>query len=334
MNVLVLGGTRFIGLRLVGLLHRAGRSVTVLNRGQTDVAALPEGVARLRADRSEPDQVKAVLRGKEYDAAFDFSGYNPADLQPVVDSLEGRVGHYVFCSSVAAYPPSAVAPIAEDHPLQRDPEADGYSRGKVLCEDMLVEAFSRRGFPATMVRPPYVYGPYNHIPEREFSLFARARRGRPVLIPGEGLILLHPVHVDDLATAFTGIVGCSETLGEAYNATGPDAITENGLVRTIAEIAGGAAEIVHLERREYETAVESLGPSDASRAFGFFRFPRSLVYTNDKLRRDTGWSPQYDVRDGLAMTFRWWLDQGIDVEDVDFSADDRVLGMLARRPPP
>ena len=86
-KVLVLGGTRFIGLRLVHHLHGLGHVVTVLNRGQTE-AALPEGVTRLRADRADPSQVSSALAGKEFDAVFDISGYQPADLEPVIESLE------------------------------------------------------------------------------------------------------------------------------------------------------------------------------------------------------------------------------------------------------
>ena len=171
----------------------------------------------------------------------------------------------MFCSSVAAYAPNDIAPIREHYPLNRGPEAGHYSRNKVLCEDMLMEAFARDGFPATMVRPPYVYGPYNHT-EREPRLYARIGQGRKVLIPGEGLTQIHSVHVDDLAAAFVAIAGRDRTQGQAYNGVGDEAITENGYVAAIAEIVGRQAETVHLDHRQYAEALDLLDQSRPSAA--------------------------------------------------------------------
>ena len=89
MNALVLGGTRFVGFHLVELLHSQGQSVTVLNRGQSQ-GRLPPGVGRILVDRSDPAQVVAGLKGRQFDAAFDISGYKPSELQPVVDTLAAR----------------------------------------------------------------------------------------------------------------------------------------------------------------------------------------------------------------------------------------------------
>ena len=167
MKMLVLGGSRFIGLHLVRLLHDQGHEVSVLNRGQTGVE-LPEGVERLRADRTEPDEVKSALGRTSYDVAFDISAYTTASLLPVVEALDGRIGRFVFCSTTSVYAPSEVVPIDEDFALFRTPEASQYARDKIECEDLLLGAYSR-GFPMTILRPPYVYGPDNYIAEREFS---------------------------------------------------------------------------------------------------------------------------------------------------------------------
>ena len=206
MEALVIGGTQFIGLRLVRLLHEQGHCVTVLNRGKSG-ASLSQDITRLRVDRNEPEQVAAVLRGRRYDAVFDISGYTPAQLEPVIVALRGQVGHYVFCSSVAVYAPAPTAPVLEDFPLVRSESVGTYGRDKVDCEDLLLEAHARRGFPSTIIRPPVVYGPHNKLAEREFSFFARLAQGRPVIIPGDGLNLLHMVHVDDLAAAFAAVPG-------------------------------------------------------------------------------------------------------------------------------
>ena len=81
MKALVLGGSRFIGLRLVWLLHGQGHEVTVLNRGQTR-AELPDGVTRLYVDRTDARKVKDLLKDADYDVAFDISAYTTATLNP------------------------------------------------------------------------------------------------------------------------------------------------------------------------------------------------------------------------------------------------------------
>ena len=106
MKTLVLGGTGFVGRRLVEVLAADGARVTVLNRGVTPVEP-PPGVARLVADRSDATSVRAALAGTEWDAVFDVSGVakvaggtDPGDL---ADLLAGRVGRYVYVSSQSLY---------------------------------------------------------------------------------------------------------------------------------------------------------------------------------------------------------------------------------------
>ena len=314
MKMLVLGGSRFIGLHLVRLLHDQGHEVSVLNRGQTEVA-LPAGVKRLRADRTNPGEVKSALGRASYDAAFDISGYTPASLLPVVEALDGRVGRFVFCSTTSVYAPSEVLPIDEDFALFRTPEASQYARDKIECEDLLLGVYSR-GFPMTILRPPYVYGPDNYISEREFSFFARLTQGRNVVIPGDGLTLIHLVHVDDLVNAFTTAPEQSKALGQTYTISGPDAITANGFVKAIGEAMGVRADIVHVPPAAYDSAGVRAYP---------YEWLESRVYSIEKARRDMEWVPQYHMSDGLAMTYRWWLDQRRDSEPWDFSSEDRFM---------
>ena len=315
MKVLVLGGSRFIGLHLVRLLHDDGHHVTVLNRGQTQ-ANLPDSVVRLIADRADTEQVKAALKDDSYDVVFDISAYTTSTLKPVIEILEGRVGRFVFCSTTSVYGPNDTIPIEEDFPLHRTPDASQYARDKIECEDFLVEAFNQRGFPMTILRPPYVYGPDNYLKAREFSYFARLKQGRKIIIPGDGLTPVHPVHVDDLADAFAAVPGKSQTLGQTYTICSPDAITANGYVRAMAEIMGVSADIVNMEPRDYDALDQQLYP---------FEWAVSRIYSTDKARRDLGWSPRFHMRDGLEMTYRWWLAEGMDKEVWDFSNEDEAL---------
>ena len=329
MDALVLGGTRFVGRRLVRLLHGHGHNVTVLNRGRTE-AELPSEVKRIRADRSRPHEVKAALRGLEYDAVFDISGYRPAEVLPTVDVLNGQVSSYVFCSSVAVYASSDLAPIREGFPLKRGPGADDYAGEKILCEDMLRDRSNKDGFPVTIIRPPYVYGPYDHIMQRLPGLFARLTDRRRIIVPGDGLTMTHSVHVDDLASAFSAVSGRAEAIGQAYNATATEAMTVNGYLETVASVTGVEAEMVHVEASAYGAMLSNLGPEHT---VGLLDYPwrEIAVYSNEKLRRGLGWSPRYDMRAGIEMTYHWWMEHGFYKQPRDYSGDDRALEWLSSK---
>ena len=151
-----------------------------------------------------------------------------------------------------------------------------------------------------------------------------------MIVPGDGLALTHSVHVDDLATAFASVPGQAQALGQTYNATGPEAITTNGYISTIASIMGVDAEMVHVNVRDYEAMLEELTQIRTAEIFDY-NWRGSIVYGNEKLRRELGWSPRYDIRSGVEMTYQWWLDQSLDKEPWDFSSDDQALAWLSSR---
>ena len=317
MKMLVLGGSRFIGLHLVRLLHSRGHDVTVLNRGRTE-ADLPDGVARISADRDDADAQAAALGGADYDVAFDISAYTTHQLAPAIEALAGNVGRFVFCSTTSVYASSDTIPIREDFPLDRAPDASKYARDKIECEDLLAEAHAR-GFPMTILRPPYVYGPDNYIAAREFSYFARLSRGRRIIIPGDGLTPIHPVHVDDLAEAFVAASQTDGAFGRTFTICSPDAITANGYVAAIADAMGVEADVAHVEPRDYDALGDQLYP---------FEWQAARVYTTAQAQEYLDWAPRYHMRDGLAMTYEWWVRQGLDKHDWDFSNEDAALTKL------
>ncbi len=242
VKVLVMGGTNFNGLALVHELVRQGHDVTVLNRGRS-TTAIPDSVSRLVADRSEPETVRAVLTGTEWDVIQDITAYHPQDVELMVELFSGRVGHYIFASSTVTYTQADVLPITESHPDDRSVRQNEYGLHKLLCEDLLWKAHGEHGFPATSVAFSMVFGPHNMIPAREQRMFRRILDGRPVLIPGDGQTLLQLGHVDDQATALEQMMGRSGTFGRRYNLTGNTAITRNHYVDTISAAIGSTADV-------------------------------------------------------------------------------------------
>ena len=124
MRSLVLGGSTFVGRRLVLELAGQGHEVSVLNRGRTP-SSMPPGVGRFVADRTDAGSVRSALEGTEWDAIFDVSGFvmvaGGSSLAELLELFDGRTAAYVFVSSIMAYQPSPLMPWTEDQPTSADP---------------------------------------------------------------------------------------------------------------------------------------------------------------------------------------------------------------------
>lgn len=343
MNALILGGSKFVGLRLTQKLAEQGHSVTVLNRG-VSCGPVPAGVRALKADRKDAAGLAAALSAgpRNYDAVFDICGYAPREIELFLNAVVTTglsIKHCVFCSTVAVYDFSGIScyPVRENFPLlsdfvnSRDPFAE-YGCNKTLCERALL---GNRLFPATMIRPAYIYGPFNYL-YRETYFFDRIEAQRPVLIPGGGCNTLHFIHVDDLADAFIRAALNSGTFGKAYNIAGPETVTVSGFAGLCAKAAGRKADI-----RAYDPGllaqVFQPGELNNMRKPVFpFTTDESVYYDSGAAARDLGWQPAYHIQGGLESAYAWHCRYKADLPQrgpacgPDFSNDERILARLAR----
>lgn len=201
MNILVLGGTRFVGRHIVEALRAAGHDVSTLTRGQSpDV--LPPEVERLRGDRGEGLAGLAALSGRRWDACVDVSGYTPLQVRASTGRLRESVGRYIFISTVSAYASLAETPIVETHALHAEADEaltqvtnETYGPLKVTCERIVREAYGSR---ATILRPQIVAGPFDPTGRHTYWV-QRAMRGGEVLVPGDGTDHVQVVDARDLA---------------------------------------------------------------------------------------------------------------------------------------
>ncbi|MCJ2520856.1 MAG: NAD-dependent epimerase/dehydratase family protein [Candidatus Thermoplasmatota archaeon] len=305
MEVLVLGGSRFVGLRLVKLLVEKGHQVSTLNRGRQ---RQPFDVDQIVADRRRPQQVRDALERGKFDVAFDISAYKPSDTVPAVDALEGRVDRFIHLSTAAVYNPKVELPWREDSTRSATAVWGDYASNKIRCESFLFKAHEERGFPAVILRPPYVYGPHNYL-YREAYFFDRIEAGRPLLIP-DGDAVLQLSHVDDLAMAFLAAATRSGTEGEAINVAGEDPLTFGELAAYAGDAVGADARLVPVGDRH---EIESLFP------FGNF----SLLVDLSKARNILALRPR-TMKDGLRDTYEWYEGER-PFGPPDFSEDDRLL---------
>lgn len=218
MDIVILGGTRFVGRALVEAAQNAGHSVTLFHRGKTNPGIFPE-VEHLHGDR---DGGLGPLTGRRWDAVVDTCGYLPRVVRQSVEALRGTVQHYTFISTLSVYAEPTQPGMDENGPLATMPDEtveeitnETYGPLKVLCEQAVQEAYAERAF---IVRPGLIVGP--HDPTDRFTYWpARVAQGGEVLAPGEPERLVQFIDVRDLAE---WIIRClPERLGGVFNAVGP-----------------------------------------------------------------------------------------------------------------
>jgi nucleoside-diphosphate-sugar epimerase len=242
-RILFIGGSGVISSACVARAVAAGHDVTVLNRGgSSTLRPLPDGVSGVVGDIRDADSVREALRhgGRdplEFDVVCEFLAFTPEHVRVDLDLFEGRVGQYVFISSASAYqtPPSRL-PVTESTPLVNP--FWQYSRDKIACETLLVEAVRERGFPATIVRPSHTYDRTLLPTTGHWSDIARMRAGRPVVVHGDGTSLWTITHHVDFAVAFVGLLGNPLAVGDSFHITGDHAPTWNQIYGWLAEAAG------------------------------------------------------------------------------------------------
>jgi nucleoside-diphosphate-sugar epimerase len=314
MQVLVIGGTEFISLHLVRALLRDGHQVAVLNRGRNP-ARLPAGVRTLVCDRTDHAALRKTLASERCNALVDIT-YAPttgADVEALLDALDGRVGHTLFVSTGRVHDHALPIPYHEDTP--RNLYWGDYAKNKIAGEDALMRRWRERKLPVTIVRPTHVYGPLN-TRNNETFFFDRLVRNRPILVPGAGGWLRQFGHVEDLADAMAAMLGAPASFGQAYNVTGEEAVTQVGFVELISEVLKRPVTFVHVQTPAGGKPV----------AFGQnLVYDCHAVYTTTKIRAELGIRARYSLAAGLAQTYGWYLREGLDRRDVDFSAEDARL---------
>jgi 2'-hydroxyisoflavone reductase len=197
LRILILGGTRFIGIHTVEYALTRGHEVTIFTRGQHE-AALSDKVIRLIGDR---DGQLDALRGGTWDAVIDDSGFYPRHVKLSAELLAPNVGQYVFISTISVYkdlarPPDETSPVGTlEDPSVETTDRRAYGPLKALCEQAAQSAFPGR---CTIIRPGLIVGPHDYT-DRFTYWPARAARGGSILAPGTPRDRIQFIDARDLA---------------------------------------------------------------------------------------------------------------------------------------
>ncbi len=243
MKILVIGGTKFFGLRIVEKLLDRGDDVTVYSRGRSRPAVL-EHVTHIQGDRDDREGFERALGSLEFDAVIDNIAFTEDHGRSAYGLLRGRTGQYLVCSSVSVYKdvPRYRVLYEEEVDLTKR-VGEPYGDGKRALEQALWKNLYE-DLPITVFRPTVVEGPRDPA-MRAWYYLQRFLDGGPVLIPREiPDILLRIVYADDVADAFIAAIRNPAAYNRVYNLGGEEIFTLLDYADMVRSAAGGGSPIV------------------------------------------------------------------------------------------
>ena len=245
MDLLIIGGTRFLGRHFTQAALDAGHRVTLFHRGQTGAELFPRA-EHVLGDR---DGGLGVLAGRRWDAVVDCCGYFPRVVGASARALREAAAHYTFVSSVSVYASPISEGAAEDAPtaVLADPAVETitgetYGGLKAACEREVTGVY---GAQALIVRPGLIVGPFD--PTDRFPYWPRRiARGGDVLAPSPPELPVQVIDARDLADWMLAMV--ERGLAGTYNAVGPDArLSMQECLETIRQATGSQARLVWVD---------------------------------------------------------------------------------------
>lgn len=318
MKIGIVGGTGNISQAIVRLLLEQGHEVVCVNRGESRPVAA--GARLLQVNRHDRERFERLMQAEKFDAAIDMICYDADDAASSVRAFRG-VGWFVQTSTVCTYGIRYdYFPADETHPLR---PISGYARNKAAADDVFLAAWHTERFPAVIIKPSTTYGPIQGMVRQvcwDFSWIDRVRKGKPILVCGDGNALHQHLHVDDIAPAFAGVIGKEHTKGQVYNAVNRGFITWADYHRLAGRILGRETQLVYVP---FET-LKRLNVPD----FGICEeiFAHHVYYSSEKLFRDVPeFHPRISLEEGMRQVFEAMQREGRIPNSDEITWEDKII---------
>lgn len=260
MNILIIGGSRFVGPHVISLLLKNKHKLTVFNRGTVDFK-YPKDVRFIKGNRGN-----GFGLNEKFDVVIDMCAYIGSQTRLAIKDL--TFDYFLNFGTVASYQKTEIFPLTEKSPIGDWPSFGDYNKGKVECERVLAKSGIKYG----TIRPVYILGPKNYC-DRENFIYSRIMKETPLTLPGNGLGLAQFVFVDEVALAIVTLV--EGRIQGAFNIAGNEEITLTGLVEEMGKIVG-------------KKPIINFNPNAIGSNFKEEEFPfdnENLIASNDKIKK-------------------------------------------------
>ncbi|MBO6524469.1 MAG: NAD-dependent epimerase/dehydratase family protein [Balneolaceae bacterium] len=301
MKVLFIGGTGNISTEVSKLAVSQGIELYLLNRGTTNVV-IP-GAKTITANIYDVEETRKALKDHSWDVVVNWIAFIPDHVQNDIDLFMGKTKQYIFISSASIYqkPPTSHV-ITESTPIVNP--FWGYSRDKIKCEELLQKVYQEKGFPMTIVRPSHTYDktiPISIGGWTEYTAIDRMKKGKKVIIHGDGTSLWTLTNSADFAKGFNGLLGNNQAIGHAIQITSDEVLNWNQIYQIVAETAGAELNAVHVST-EFITKV---APGQKDGLWG--DKAHCAIFDNSKIKSLV---PTYQAtipfREGFKRTLDWF----------------------------
>ena len=308
MKILFIGGTGLISSACSELAVERGHELFILNRSVSTKYPVPKGATLLQGDvHVDGSLLSKLLAGRRFDAVVDFIAFTVEDVERDINLLRGKTDQFVFISSASAYQkPLKNYLITEETPLVNP--FWQYSRDKIACEERLMKAYREDSFPVTIIRPSLTYG-LSQIPlcvnswDYPWTAIDRIKRGKKLIVPGDGTSLWVLTWNDDFAKGLIGLLGNPKAIGEAFHMTSDEVLSWNQIYLEVYQALGLEPNVIHIPSdliaAYWPQAIGSLIGDKAN----------SAVFDNTKLKR---FVPDFrcEVKwaEGIRRSIKWYED--------------------------
>lgn len=323
MNILLLGGTGVISREIVRQLFAAGHEVTVFNRGSRSLPS-SDAVRQLVGDRRNRAEFEAAMRPTRYDVVIDMICFNADDARSTIRAFGGSTGQIIVTSSVAAYkrPYRSVPTVEAEEALWDDPIFP-YAFDKAEMERVLRDAILREKLPITIVRPSLTYGPGAAnigVLRQNYGIVDRIRRGKPLVMFGDGTTSWSFTFVPDLARAYVGLAGNPKSFGEDFHVTSEERNVWEDLYLEFGRLVGIKPEIIHLPSELLRKAAPNLC------SHLYFEKTYAGLFDNTKLKSAIpDFRADISLHEGLKSILAWYEAEAHEVDPEKDALEDRLV---------
>lgn len=327
MKVLFIGGTGNISSASSRLALDKGWDLFLLTRGNSDIVLKDARI--IKADIADRDRIKELVKGHYFDAVVNWVAFGPKDIERDYNLFKDCTDQYVFISSASCYQKPLGHPVITESTPLANPFWD-YSREKIACEELLTSLYRKKSFPITIVRPSLTYETVIPVPIggwKEYTIIDRIKKGKKIIVHGDGTSIWTITHAVDFAIGFIGLLGHQQAIGESFHITSDELLSWNQIYDAVAMAAGRKAEKVHIPSDYLGTFDDRLrGSLLGDKAI-------STIFDNSKIRRFVPeFNPVIRFKDGIRNTVDWFQEDTkrmlIRAETNDFM--DRIIKTYTR----
>jgi nucleoside-diphosphate-sugar epimerase len=301
MKVLFIGGTGNISTAVSKQAVEKGIDLYLFNRGKHN-AEIPNA-KYIHGDINNIKQTAELIKGHKWDSVVNWIAFTPDDIKRDIALFEGKTKQYIFISSASVYQKPLSHPVVTESTPLKNPYWK-YSQNKIACEELLNQQYREIDFPVVIVRPSLTYdtvipvaiGSWN-----DYTIIDRMRRGKKIIVHGDGTSLWTVTHSEDFARGFIGLIGHQQSLGHSFHITSDEILTWNQIYEAVACAAGAEAKMVHIP----SDFIVRFDESHAGNLLG--DKAHSVIFDNTKIKT---FVPEYKAvipfKAGIKRTIEWF----------------------------